>query len=397
MLKHIPKKSLFLFAGDALLITISLCLSFVIISRDTLNVFYTYTGASVISLFFYLFVFYMAEIYSFRGRIISAKFILRLVVAIIISNCMIAAAFYVFHKWKYDRSVFFLNCVFILFYAVSWRLFFDRFFKFGKRCSSILKRAILPIIPSSYKQFVKKIDDAQFSGTEIDNTQTLYGYITGKVPISQINYSWLSYSDFYKKNKALYNLKIKVALDKIFAILIIIITLPLIIVSAIAIKLESRGSVFFTQERRGEGTKTIKIIKFRTMIQGMEEERERAGFRNDPRITGVGKILRFFRIDEIPQLWNVIKGDMSIVGPRTLMKQEVSRFSSEIPYFYIRHFVKPGITGWAQVHYKHGANAKDATEKLQYDLYYIMNLSPLLDFYIFLLTLKVVLYGRGAR
>ncbi len=397
MLKHIPKKSLFLFAGDALLITISLCLSFVIISRDTLNVFYTYTGASVISLFFYLFVFYMAEIYSFRGRIISAKFILRLVVAIIISNCMIAAAFYVFHKWKYDRSVFFLNCVFILFYAVSWRLFFDRFFKFGKRCSNILKRAILPIIPSSYKQFVKKIDDAQFDGTEIDETQTLYGYITGKVPISQINYSWLSYSDFYKKNKALYNLKIKVALDKIFAILIIIVTLPIIIVSAIAIKLESRGSVFFTQERRGEGTKTIKIIKFRTMIQGMEEERERAGFRNDPRITGVGKILRFFRIDEIPQLWNVIKGDMSIVGPRTLMKQEVSRFSSEIPYFYIRHFVKPGITGWAQVHYKHGANAEDATEKLQYDLYYIMNLSPLLDFYIFLLTLKVVLYGRGAR
>lgn len=397
MLKHIPKKSLLLFVGDALLITISLCLSFVILSRGTSNVFYTYTGASVISLFFYLFVFYMAEIYSFRGRIISAKFILKLVVSIIISNCMIAATFYVFHKWKYDRSVFFLNCVFILFYAVSWRLFFDRFFKFGKRCSNILKRAILPIIPGSYKQFVKKIDDAQFDGTEIDETQTLYGYITGKVPISQINYSWLSYSDFYKKNKALYNLKIKVALDKIFAILIIIITLPLIIVSAIAIKLESRGSVFFTQERRGEGTKTIKIIKFRTMIQGMEEERERAGFRNDPRITGVGRILRFFRIDEIPQLWNVIKGDMSIVGPRTLMKQEVSRFSSEIPFFYIRHFVKPGITGWAQVHYKHGANAEDATEKLQYDLYYIMNLSPLLDFYIFLLTLKVVLYGRGAR
>jgi lipopolysaccharide/colanic/teichoic acid biosynthesis glycosyltransferase len=397
MLKHIPKKSLLLFVGDALLITISLCLSFVILSRGTSNVFYTYTGASVISLFFYLFVFYMAEIYSFRGRIISAKFILKLVVSIIISNCMIAATFYVFHKWKYDRSVFFLNCAFILFYAVSWRLIFDRFFKFGRRCSNNLKRSILPIIPGSYKQFVKKIDDAQFDGTEIDETQTLYGYITGKVPISQINYSWLSYSDFYKKNKALYNLKIKVALDKIFAILIIIITLPLIIVSAIAIKLESRGSVFFTQERRGEGTKTIKIIKFRTMVQGMEEERERAGFRNDPRITGVGKILRFFRIDEIPQLWNVIKGDMSIVGPRTLMKQEVSRFSSEIPYFYIRHFVKPGITGWAQVHYKHGANAEDATEKLQYDLYYIMNLSPLLDFYIFLLTLKVVLYGRGAR
>jgi lipopolysaccharide/colanic/teichoic acid biosynthesis glycosyltransferase len=133
------------------------------------------------------------------------------------------------------------------------------------------------------------------------------------------------------------------------------------------------------------------------MKHGMEEERGLAGFRNDPRITGVGKILRFFRFDEIPQLWNVIKGDMSIVGPRALMKEEVSRFSKEIPYFCLRQFVKPGITGWAQVNYKHGTDAEDAIEKLQYDLFYINNLSPILDFHILLKTIKVVMFGRGAN
>ena len=456
MLTHISKKTLFLFVGDALLIIISLFLSSAIMAREILNVFSLYTGASVISLFFYLFVFYMADIYNFQGRINGINFILRLIIAIIISNCLIAATFYVFHKWNYSRSVFFLSCFLVLFYSVSWRLIFYRLLKVGKMCSEILIRGsdwvseelnevleknydyklvglleedvkngeivsgsssfveksgglvsllqekiteklMVPIMAGPYLQFGKKGDDTRFHGVKIYDIPTFYEYITGKIPLSQISDNWLYYSHFYKKNKHLYNLKIKIVLEKILAVLILMITLPLIIVSAIAIKLDSRGSVFFIQARRGEGIKTIKIVKFRTMFQGMEEERERAGFRNDPRITRVGKILRFFRIDEIPQLWNVIKGDMSIIGPRTLMMQEVSRFSNEIPYFYIRQFVKPGITGWAQVNYKHGVNIEDATEKLQYDLYYIKNLSPLLDFHILLLTLKVVLLGRGAR
>jgi lipopolysaccharide/colanic/teichoic acid biosynthesis glycosyltransferase len=132
------------------------------------------------------------------------------------------------------------------------------------------------------------------------------------------------------------------------------------------------------------------------MIVGREDERYLAGSENDPRITRVGKILRFFRIDEIPQLWNVIKGDMSIVGPRSLMKEEVDEFS-EIPYFYLRHSVKPGITGWAQVNYKHGTDVNDATEKIQYDLFYIKNLSPSLDFHILLMTIRVMLFGKGAK
>ena len=115
------------------------------------------------------------------------------------------------------------------------------------------------------------------------------------------------------------------------------------------------------------------------------------------RITNVGRVLRFFRIDEIPQLWNVLKGDMSVIGPRSLIKEEVDEFTGKVPYFFLRHSIRPGITGWAQVNYKHGSQIIDNIEKLQYDLFYIKNLSPTLDFHILLKTVKVIMFGRGAR
>jgi len=133
------------------------------------------------------------------------------------------------------------------------------------------------------------------------------------------------------------------------------------------------------------------------MRLGTENDRMFAGERNDPRITRVGKIIRLLRIDELPQIWNVLKGEMSFLGPRALMEKEVREFESKIPYFSLRHSIRPGITGWAQVNYRHGATIEDALEKLQYDLFYIKNLSPLLDFHILLKTIKVILFTRGAK
>ncbi len=130
---------------------------------------------------------------------------------------------------------------------------------------------------------------------------------------------------------------------------------------------------------------------------GQEKERNLAGSKVDPRITNAGRVLRFFRIDEIPQLWNVLKGDMSVIGPRSLIKEEVEEFTNKVPYFFLRHSIRPGITGWAQVNYNHGVSVEDSIEKLQYDLFYIKNLSLALDFHIFLKTVKVVIFGRGAR
>ena len=133
------------------------------------------------------------------------------------------------------------------------------------------------------------------------------------------------------------------------------------------------------------------------MKAGCENDRCYAGQRNDPRIIRVGRVIRFFRIDEIPQMWNVIRGDMSFIGPRALIEMEVEEFAPQIPYFSLRHSIRPGITGWAQVNYPHGAPVEDALAKLEYDLYYIKNLSPFLDLLILARTVRTVLFGKGAR
>ncbi|MFQ5964055.1 MAG: sugar transferase [Candidatus Scalinduaceae bacterium] len=455
MLKYIPRKISIHMLGDALLIIASFYLSYAVRTGEIVNVFSTYTGASVLSLFFFLFTFYIADIYIYEGRFNSVNFIFRFVITIIVANCLIAATFYVFHKWKYSRSIFLLNGLFVFFYCLSWRFIIEKYFKYKKSHSNILimganragetlhsileenedfkvvgfldddakKRGVVigssavigdtghllsllkdksiekVVVATNHmasSALLNELMNTKFNGVKIYDMPSFYEHIAGKIPISYINHSWLCYSNFYDIISNLYNLKIKKVLDKIVAILIITITSPVMILSMLAIKLNSKGPIFFIQERVGKSKKIINIVKLRTMKFGMEEARGLAGFRNDPRITKVGKILRFFRIDEIPQLWNVIKGDMSIIGPRSLMKEEVSRFSGKIPFFSFRQFVKPGITGWAQVNYKHGTNTEDAIEKLQYDLFYIKNLSPILDLHIFLKTVKVMLFGKGA-
>jgi lipopolysaccharide/colanic/teichoic acid biosynthesis glycosyltransferase len=133
------------------------------------------------------------------------------------------------------------------------------------------------------------------------------------------------------------------------------------------------------------------------MKEGCENDRCYAGQRDDPRIIRVGRVIRFFRIDEIPQMWNVIRGDMSFIGPRALIESEVEEFAPQIPYFALRHSIRPGITGWAQANYPHGATVDNALAKLEYDLYYIKNLSPQLDLLILARTVRTVLFGKGAR
>jgi exopolysaccharide biosynthesis polyprenyl glycosylphosphotransferase len=167
---------------------------------------------------------------------------------------------------------------------------------------------------------------------------------------------------------------------------------------ALAIKASSRGPILYRQNRTGLDGAVFPCYKLRTMRADAEAN---AGptwaCDNDPRITRVGRFLRKTRIDEIPQLWNVLRGDMSIVGPRPERPEFVSMLSREIPYYHLRHSVRPGITGWAQVCYRYGSSVEDAREKLRYDLYYIKNMSAGLDLLIILITIKVILLGRGAK
>jgi lipopolysaccharide/colanic/teichoic acid biosynthesis glycosyltransferase len=174
--------------------------------------------------------------------------------------------------------------------------------------------------------------------------------------------------------------------------------LPLMIVTAILIKIDSKGPVIFSQNRVGEKGKLYRIHKFRSMVHDAEKLSGPVWAQNDDdRVTRVGKFIRTWRIDELPQLWNVLKGDMSFVGPRPEREFFVKKLEELIPYYSVRFTVKPGITGWAQVSYGYGASVQDAVEKLNYDLFYIKNMTNLMDLMIVLRTIKIVLFGRGAR
>jgi exopolysaccharide biosynthesis polyprenyl glycosylphosphotransferase len=187
-------------------------------------------------------------------------------------------------------------------------------------------------------------------------------------------------------------------LSVIISLIGLVLSLPLLPLIILAIRLDSEGPVFYTQTRVGKAGRTFKVVKFRTMRQDAEAASgpKWAGD-NDPRITRIGKFLRSSRLDEIPQLWCVLKGDMAFVGPRPERPEFIEWLSKEIPYYNVRHMVRPGLTGWAQVKYKYGSTVEDSREKLQYDLFYIKNASIGLDLLIMFQTVKTVLLRRGAQ
>ncbi len=236
----------------------------------------------------------------------------------------------------------------------------------------------------------------KFTGIEIVDAPSFYEEIMGKLLIENITPGWFIFSDGFKLD---YTRKVIKRIVDIFCALIgFILSLPLFPLITMLIKLDSRGPVFYRQLRVGEGEKNFKLIKFRTMKQDAETSTGAVwAKKNDCRVTRIGKILRKLRLDELPQFINVLRGDMSLIGPRPERPEFVEKLKQTIPYYGNRHFVKPGITGWAQIKYPYGASEEDALEKLRYDLYYIKNLSPLLDMSIIIDTIKVVLFGRGAR
>jgi exopolysaccharide biosynthesis polyprenyl glycosylphosphotransferase len=173
--------------------------------------------------------------------------------------------------------------------------------------------------------------------------------------------------------------------------------IPVNLIVSIAIKLDSMGPILYRQERVGKDGKIFRLLKFRSMYMDAEENGPVWARVNDERVTRVGRIIRKMRLDEIPQMLNVLKGDMSFVGPRPERPFFVDRLVNEIPFYSERHVIKPGITGWAQIRYRYGASKEDALQKLKYDLYYIKHMSTILDLIIIFETIKIVLFGRGAR
>ena len=237
---------------------------------------------------------------------------------------------------------------------------------------------------------------AKLSGVRVEDATTTYERLTGKILIDDLKPSWLVFSDGFRASR--WTRFVKRMLDLAMSMILAFLTAPVMMLTAVAIKLESRGPILYSQDRVGENGRVFTVYKFRSMRADAEQGGRPVWARdNDDRITRVGRFIRKTRLDELPQLWNVMRGDMSFVGPRPERPFFVEYLGREIPFYMQRHAVKPGLTGWAQVKYEYGSSIEDAMEKLRYDLYYIKHLSIFFDLTIVLDTVKVVLFGKGAK
>ena len=240
----------------------------------------------------------------------------------------------------------------------------------------------------------KALLDCRLRGIQVEDWPTFYEKATGKILVTSLRPSWLIFSDGFVKTRR--TEVVKGFLDMSLAFLGLVLALPVMTAVAIAIKLDSRGPVLFRQPRLGQNGSVFILNKFRSMRQDAEKDTGPVWARDrDPRITRIGAFLRQTRLDELPQLFNVLVGHMSFIGPRPERPEFVYELQKVIPFYMERLSVKPGITGWAQVKYRYGASVDDALQKLQYDLYYIKNLSLFLDLLILLNTVQVVLFARG--
>lgn len=403
---------------------------------------------------------YYNDLYSFGTIESFVKMGVSLVQALCVAAVFLAIIFFIppFSKIEIINSVYLVSLCFLIVFVVSWRFFYDQVLKRGifnqkiiilgsgelarniygeiintrdcgyvveyvalespddknfvddKISKSICRKNHEGLCEIAHDHGIKKIVVAlreqrgnfpmnellkcRVDGINIIRGNTFYEMLTGKLSVEHINPAWLIYSVGFRNTPVAKFLK---RVSDILLSLFMLITLsPIFLITAIFIKIDSKGPVFFSQERVGEKRKPYRIHKFRSMVQDAEEKSGPVwAQQNDSRITRVGNFIRKWRVDELPQLWNVLKGEMSFTGPRPEREFFVKGLEYIIPYYRERFAVKPGITGWAQVNYPYGASVKDATEKLNYDLFYMKNMSLLLDFVIVIRTVKTVVFGKG--
>ncbi len=451
-LKFVSKKALLLFLSDLLIIWFSFFIAHYIRTGliDLWNTRYL-AGMAYFTFFFYIF-----DLYAFNLKPLRSDYLFKYLVAGLLAFLSLSATAFFIPAVRAQRSIIGIGPFITLIAAYIWRIAFFHIFKkfienkknilivgYGKagnffydsikdlenfnvmgfldddekkwglsnspkvlggsellcqdRSIGKIDEIVLAITHLKSEKLLKCLLECKHRNIDVIDMPSYYEEIWGKIPIKHINDYWLVSNHIKGVKKTVYNRKLKRFFDVLFSLTGLIVTIPFWLIVPVLIKVSSPGPIIFKQKRVGLNGKQFTSYKFRTMTAGKEKDRKFAGEKNDPRITSLGKYLRKFRIDEIPQLVNVLKGDMSLIGPRALIPEEVEEFKKYIPYFELRHSIKPGVTGWAQVNYKHGAKIEDGFEKLQYDLYYIKNLSPILDFHIILRTIRVVLFGLGAR
>jgi exopolysaccharide biosynthesis polyprenyl glycosylphosphotransferase len=243
----------------------------------------------------------------------------------------------------------------------------------------------------------KQLIEARLKGVEITDLPEMYQFLTGKIPIKYVPEAWFLESKRFRIFEINFMARIKRLMDILFSFLILALSLPFWPFIALAIKINSRGPLIYKQKRIGKNEAVFSLYKFRSMIDKAETDRAVWADENDKRIIFVGKVMRKLHLDELPQLLNVLKGEMSLVGPRPERPEFVQELKAKISYYSFRHIMKPGLTGWAQVNFPYASSVGESQEKLEYDLYYISRVNLLLDIRIFLKTVKAVIFGRKSK
>ncbi len=419
-----------------------------------------YTVASSTLVIIYISIFYIGELYSLERNYRKFKEFLRIGVLIILSMLIISIFYYLGAHWRMGRGVFGIHATLMWFLICIWRFLFSfvrpRIVesknilvigagKVGKILANEIKSAFsdfyqiigfidddpgkqsvkiddIPVLGTSQDihkivnenridiivfailhrkaevngLLMKSILDLKSKGINVFEMPTFYKKVTGKVPVKCIEDTWLLFSQKFLGGSRLEEKNIKRLIDFWFSAFSLGVLSPIFLIVALLIKLTSKGSIFYKQERVGFNKKNYQLLKFRTMNVNAEINGPVWASRNDPRVTFFGKFLRRARIDEIPQFLNILKGDMSLVGPRPERPNFVKILEKHIPYYSLRFSVKPGLTGWAQINYQYGASVEDSHIKLQYDLYYIQEMSIPLDLIIMLKTLQTIFLHRGS-
>ncbi len=238
--------------------------------------------------------------------------------------------------------------------------------------------------------------ECRLAGVRITDMSRFFERVHGQIPIEALKASWLIYGSGFRQNW--WRSTVKRTFDIIVSLMLVLLTLPILLVTALIIALESGSPIVYRQERVGLRGRTFEVLKFRSMRQDAEKDGKAVWAAvGDSRVTAFGRFIRRTRIDELPQFINVLRGEMSFVGPRPERPAFVEILTEQIPFYAVRHSVKPGITGWAQVRYSYGANVEQSMRKLEYDLYYVKNHSLFLDIRILIETVRVVILGEGAR
>ena len=458
-IKQITFRKLILFCGDVVLLVLSFQMAWLVRLGYRLSFLPSYF--EMIALVMYLIAFYIFDLYNaHKKQADSMTLFLQMGIAVGLVNVPLMSVFYLFNIRPYGAMLLFLSACFTWLFTYEWRMFFHRWLvphkpariavlgrgqekKFlcslladhphfcvaafldddtgqndffpdqeapAKDLNALPGEDVVTFLQDHFIDMIvlapshplsagayKRLSEIKITGVDIQELPHFCEKVFGKIPVYYVHDSWLIVEPIWGVRKVAYNEKGKALVDKILSSFFLLLALPVILLVSLLIRIDSKGPVIYHQKRVGKGGKVFNLYKFRSMRIDAETNGAVWAKEHDLRVTRVGRFIRKCRLDEIPQLWNVLKGDMSLVGPRPERPEFEEELIREIPYFSLRHAVVPGITGWAQVNYPYGASMEDAVEKLQYDIYYIKNLSPFLDLLILGKTVRTVLFGRGAR